>query len=92
MKRILTVTTALFLGAAAVLAQEKAEYKAYLVSNAHFDSQWNWDVQRSISEYIPKTMDRNLFLLEKYPDYIFLTLTMRHPTRVNLVQVLPTMA
>lgn len=71
MKRILTVTTALFLGAAAVLAQEKAEYKAYLVSNAHFDSQWNWDVQRSISEYIPKTMDRNLFLLEKYPDYIF---------------------
>ena len=71
MKRILTVTTALFLGAAAVLAQEKAEYRAYLVSNAHFDSQWNWDVQRSISEYIPKTMDRNLFLLEKYPDYIF---------------------
>lgn len=59
------------MGAAACFAQEKKEYKAYLVSNAHFDSQWNWDVQRSISEYIPKTLDRNLFLLEKYPDYIF---------------------
>lgn len=53
------------------MPRKRREYKAYLVSNAHFDSQWNWDVQRSISEYIPKTMDRNLFLLEKYPDYIF---------------------
>lgn len=51
-----------------VTAQQK---KAYVVSNAHFDSQWNWDVQRSISEYIPKTLDQNLFLLEKYPDYVF---------------------
>ncbi len=50
-------------------AQEKS--KAYLVSNAHFDSQWNWDVVRSITDYIPKTMDRNFFLLERYPDYIF---------------------
>lgn len=53
------------------MPRKRREYKAYLVSNAHFDSQWNWDVQRSISEYVPKTMDRNLFLLEKYPDYIF---------------------
>lgn len=49
-------------------AQEK---KAYIVSNAHFDSQWNWDVQTSIREFIPKTLDRNLMLLEKYPDYVF---------------------
>ncbi|MBD9233928.1 MAG: alpha-mannosidase, partial [Alistipes onderdonkii] len=45
--------------------------RAYLVSNAHFDSQWNWDVQRSIREYIPKTLDQNLFLLDAYPDYVF---------------------
>lgn len=45
--------------------------KAYVVSNAHFDSQWNWDVQRSIAEYVRKTLDQNLILLEKYPDYIF---------------------
>lgn len=54
---------------AAASAQEQPT--VYMVSNAHFDSQWNWDVQRSINEYIPKTIERNLFLLEKYPDYIF---------------------
>ena len=46
-------------------------YKAYIVSNAHFDTQWNWDVQKSINEYIPKTLNQNLFLLGKYPNYIF---------------------
>ena len=45
--------------------------KAYLVSNAHLDSQWNWDVQKTISEYIPKTLFRNLMLIDKYPDYVF---------------------
>ena len=52
-------------------AYAKEHTKVYMVSNAHFDSQWNWDVQRSISEYIPKTIERNLFLLERYPEYIF---------------------
>ena len=66
-KSFLLLLPALFLASFAV-AQQK---KAYVVSNAHFDSQWNWDVQRSISEYIPKTLNQNLFLLEKYPNYIF---------------------
>lgn len=52
-------------------AQEQSPNKVYMVSNAHFDSQWNWDVQQSISEYIPKTLNQNLFLLSKYPGYIF---------------------
>ncbi|KAA6327524.1 Mannosylglycerate hydrolase [termite gut metagenome] len=47
------------------------QLKVYMVSNAHFDSQWNWDVQKSISDYIPKTLNQNLFLLGKYPNYIF---------------------
>lgn len=69
MKRLpLLVLSASLLAATAVNAQEK---KAYIVSNAHFDSQWNWDVQKSISEYIPKTLNQNLFLLGKYPNYIF---------------------
>lgn len=68
MKRTLFCLLSLLLAVSAA-AQEK--HKAYLVSNAHFDSQWNWDVQRSIAEYIPKTLDQNLFLLEKYPDYVF---------------------
>lgn len=71
MKRTTLFFLSLFLASAGLSAQEEKEYKAYMVSNAHFDSQWNWDVQRSIIEYIPKTIDRNLFLLEHYPDYIF---------------------
>jgi alpha-mannosidase len=53
-----------------VHAQDKGS-KAYLVSNAHLDSQWNWDVQTTISQYIPKTLFRNLTLIDKYPDYVF---------------------
>ena len=44
--------------------------KAYVVSNAHFDTQWNWDIQKSISEYVPKTMETNLYLMSRYPDCI----------------------
>ena len=67
MKKILFLIAALLMSLS-VYTQEHT--KVYMVSNAHFDSQWNWDVQRSISEYIPKTIERNLFLLEKYPDYL----------------------
>ena len=68
MKRTMMLVAALSLSVL-VFAQDKP--KAYLVGGAHFDSQWNWDVQTSIAEYIPKTIERNLLLLEKYPDYIF---------------------
>ena len=50
---------------------ETPQAKAYLVSNAHLDSQWNWDVQKTISEYVPKTLFRNLALIDRYPDYVF---------------------
>ncbi len=50
---------------------QDSKSKAYIVSNAHFDSQWNWDVQKSIKDYVSKTLDQNLMLLEKYPDYVF---------------------
>ena len=53
-----------------VSGQDK-RMKAYLVSDAHLDTQWNWDVQTTIREYVKNTLDQNLFLLEKYPDYIF---------------------
>lgn len=68
MKKILFLTAASLMS---LLSYAQDSTTVYMVSNAHFDSQWNWDVQRSISEYIPKTIERNLFLLEKYPEYIF---------------------
>ena len=55
----------------ALSASAQSKPKAYMVSDAHFDSQWNWDVQTSIREYIPKTLNTNLMLLGKYPNYVF---------------------
>ncbi len=63
---------ALLLSASAVgsWAQEQ-KMKAYLVADAHLDTQWNWDVQTTIREYVKNTLEQNLFLLSKYPHYIF---------------------
>ena len=51
-------------------AQEK-KMKAYMVSDAHLDTQWNWDVQATIRDHIRNTLTQNLYLLKNYPDYIF---------------------
>ena len=53
-----------------VWGQEKTK-KVYLVADAHLDTQWNWDVQTTIREYIKNTLNQNLFLIRQYPDYIF---------------------
>ena len=45
--------------------------KVYAVANAHLDTQWNWDVQTTIKEYVWNTLCQNLLLLERYPNYIF---------------------
>ena len=56
--------------AMATNAQEKT-MKAYMVADAHLDTQWNWDVQTTIREYVWNTLNQNLFLLKNYPDYVF---------------------
>ncbi len=43
----------------------------YLVSNAHFDTQWRWTVETSINKYIPNTLKQNFYLIKKYPFYNF---------------------
>lgn len=45
--------------------------KVYAVANAHLDTQWNWDIQTTIKEYVWNTLSQNLLLLERYPNYIF---------------------
>lgn len=69
MKKRMILCGLLCLCAQALYAQK--EYKAYMVSNAHFDTQWNWDVQTSIEVYLRSTMVQNFWLLERYPDYVF---------------------
>lgn len=50
---------------------QKKEGTAYLVSNAHLDTQWSWDVQTSIGKYLKNTLTQNLYLLDNYPHYVF---------------------
>ena len=71
MKPIFRITASLFCFLLPLLVTAQEKPKVYAVSNAHFDSQWNWDVQTSIRDYVSKTLYQNLFLLEKYPNYIF---------------------
>ena len=55
-----------------VQGQEASQKKkAYMVADAHFDTQWNWDIQTSLREYLPKTMRQNIHLLDTYPNYQF---------------------
>jgi alpha-mannosidase len=43
----------------------------YLVATAHLDSQWNWTVQDTIRDHVPKTFHTNFDYFEKYPNYVF---------------------
>lgn len=58
-----------------VMAEEHEEkykpYTAYMVCNAHLDSQWNWDVRTTINEYLPRTLFQNIYLMQRYPLYRF---------------------
>ena len=49
----------------------KKKCKAYVVSTAHFDTQWNWDIKESIGDNLPHTMYQNFWLFEHFPNYIF---------------------
>ena len=75
MKRMLTGKARLIAGAmmlavvggqvsAQTVAPKKA--KAYMVADAHLDTQWNWDIQTTIKEYVWNTLNQNLFLLKAY--------------------------
>lgn len=43
----------------------------FVVPYAHLDTQWRWDMQQSISEYMLKTLRANFELIQKYPHYVF---------------------
>lgn len=52
-------------------SKPEKKMKAYMVSDAHLDTQWNWDIQTTINDYVWNTLSQNLFLLSHYPDYVF---------------------
>jgi alpha-mannosidase len=55
----------------APLLGQAARTTLYLVATAHLDTQWNWTVQDTIRDHIPKTFHTNFALFEKYPNYKF---------------------
>lgn len=67
-KRSFILALGIFISLGAIAQPER---KAYMVADAHLDTQWNWDVQTTIREYVKHTLDQNLILLKKYPNYIF---------------------
>lgn len=47
----------------------KTRKQIYLVPYVHLDTQWRWEYPTTIKKYIKKTIDDNIRLLEKYPEY-----------------------
>lgn len=45
--------------------------KAYVVSTAHLDTVWRWDLAKTIKEFLPNTLQDNFELIERYPRYKF---------------------
>jgi alpha-mannosidase len=43
----------------------------FVVAYAHLDTEWRWDYETTIREYLPKTLRENFALFEKYPNYTF---------------------
>jgi alpha-mannosidase len=78
MTRLLKRIVLCLIGLAIMLVQARSqegsspETKAlHVIGTAHFDTQWQWTIQKSINDYIPSTFDGNFRLFEKYPDYKF---------------------
>lgn len=72
-KKILLMALASCMTLGTVSAQDSGgkKMKAYMVADAHLDTQWNWDIQTTIKHYVWNTINQNLYLLDNYPDYVF---------------------
>jgi alpha-mannosidase len=64
-----TVAVAVVFNAPAYdLTKEKIVYE---IPYAHLDMQWNWDLKKTIDEYLPLTLQTNFANFDKYPEYKF---------------------
>lgn len=48
-----------------------SENKIFTVATAHLDTVWRWEIAKTIEEFIPDTIEKNLDFIEKYPNYRF---------------------
>ncbi|HAR35674.1 MAG TPA: hypothetical protein DCR87_01965, partial [Acidobacteria bacterium] len=74
---LIIILAAFFLGWWALPSFSQSSYDLsrekilFTVGYAHLDTQWRWDYQKTIREYIWNTMVDNFALFEKYPNYVF---------------------
>ena len=68
MKRHLTAVL-LLCGAAFCHAED--DKTLFFISDSHLDTQWNWDVKTTVSQYVKNTLVDNMKLMDKYPDFRF---------------------
>ena len=61
--------TAVLLLCCAAFCRAEDEKTLFFISNTHLDTQWNWDVQTTISQYVRNTLVDNMKLMDKYPDF-----------------------
>ncbi|GAA6396946.1 carbohydrate-binding protein [Solibaculum mannosilyticum] len=47
------------------------EDRMYAIATSHLDTVWVWDLETTIKQYIPDTLEDNFSLFERYPDYVF---------------------
>lgn len=43
----------------------------YTIADAHLDTVWNWDFEKTVGEYLLNTLEYNFKLFDKYPQYNF---------------------
>ncbi|MCX6249559.1 MAG: glycosyl hydrolase-related protein [Bacteroidetes bacterium] len=43
----------------------------YTVGYAHLDTEWRWDYQETVNDYLKATLDSNFRFFEKYKGYVF---------------------
>ena len=63
------IATSLLLLCLTFVCKAEEEKTFFLISNTHLDTQWNWDVKTTISQYVKNTLFDNMKLMEKYPDF-----------------------
>lgn len=49
----------------------EAEKRVYTVATAHLDTVWRWNLATSIEKYLPDTISKNFYLIQKIPNYSF---------------------
>ena len=64
-----SLIVALILCTCANPSSAQDEKTFFLISNSHLDTQWNWDVKTTISQYVKNVLVDNMALMAKYPSF-----------------------